>query len=49
MPVRTSEAVWRGDIQKGAGTLGLGSGAWERAYSFRSRFHEDERTQSNPV
>lgn len=48
MPVRTSRAVWRGDVQKGEGTLGLGSGAWEGPYSFRSRFHEEEPKQSNP-
>lgn len=48
MPVRTSEAVWRGGVQKGEGTLGLGSGAWEGPYSFRSRFRDEEPKQSNP-
>lgn len=48
MPVRTSTAVWRGDVQKGEGTMGLGSGAWEGKYSFRSRFREEEPKQSNP-
>ncbi len=37
MPVRTSDAEWRGDIRQGEGHLKLGSGAYEGNYSFRSR------------
>lgn len=48
MPVRSSEATWRGDLQDGEGEMALGSGAWRGGYSFRSRFHEDEPSQSNP-
>lgn len=48
MPVRTSEATWRGGLQDGDGEMALGSGSWRGGYSFRSRFHEDEPTRSNP-
>jgi osmotically inducible protein OsmC len=37
MPVRKSEAVWEGGF-KGKGSMKLGSGAYEGAYSFASRF-----------
>lgn len=40
MPARTSEAVWEGDLKSGHGTMKLGSGAWQGAYSFASRFGE---------
>jgi osmotically inducible protein OsmC len=38
MPVRKAAAVWRGGLQDGGGTVALGSGAYEGAYSFKSRF-----------
>lgn len=44
MPVRTSEAVWEGNLQQGKGTVKLGSGAFEGAYSFSSRFEEGPGT-----
>ena len=40
MPVRKSEAVWEGDLMNGKGTMKVGSGAFEGAYSFKSRFEE---------
>lgn len=40
MPVRTSEAVWEGDLKSGKGTMKLGSGAWQGTYSFASRFQD---------
>ena len=43
---RTATAVWRGDLQGGDGTMALGSGAWEGAYTYKSRF--EEGTGSNP-
>ena len=46
MPVRSSEAEWRGDLRAGKGTMKLGSGAYEGAYSFPSRFEAGEG--SNP-
>lgn len=48
MPIRTSEATWRGGVRDGDGEMALGSGSWRGGYSFRSRFREDEPTQSNP-
>lgn len=44
MPVRTSKAVWRGDLKGGDGTVALGSGAFEGPYSFPSRFEEGPGT-----
>jgi lipoyl-dependent peroxiredoxin len=38
MPTRTSQAVWKGDLFQGKGTMKFGSGAFEGAYSFSSRF-----------
>jgi lipoyl-dependent peroxiredoxin len=46
MAVRTAKAVWNGDLQKGNGTMALGSGAFEGQYSFSSRF--EEGTGTNP-
>ena len=40
MPARTSEARWEGNLKEGKGTMKLGSGAYEGAYSFPSRFEE---------
>jgi osmotically inducible protein OsmC len=38
MPVRNADAVWEGTVFKGKGRMKLGSGAFEGAYSFSSRF-----------
>ena len=46
MPVRTAEAGWNGTLTEGAGRMKLGSGAFEGAYSFRSRM--EEGTGTNP-
>lgn len=40
MPARNAQAVWKGDLQTGSGTLKLGSGAYEGQYSYKSRFEE---------
>lgn len=48
MPVRSSEATWRGNVRDGDGEMVLGSGAWRGGYSFRSRFEDDEPEQANP-
>lgn len=40
MPTRRAEAQWNGDLKGGQGTMALGSGAYEGAYSFGSRFEE---------
>lgn len=44
MPARSSEAVWEGDLKSGKGTMKLGSGAWQGAYSFASRFGDSGGT-----
>ena len=46
MPDRTGKAVWEGTLREGKGTVALGSGAFEGAYSFASRF--EEGTGTNP-
>ena len=38
MITRTASAVWRGNLAQGKGAVKLGSGAFEGAYSFTSRF-----------
>lgn len=40
MAVRTADAVWNGSLKEGNGTMKFGSGAFEGAYSFASRFAE---------
>jgi osmotically inducible protein OsmC len=44
MPVRTSEAEWKGNLLQGQGTMKLGSGAFEGKYSFPSRFESGQGT-----
>lgn len=44
MAVRKSEAVWQGTLKEGAGTMRLGSGAYQGAYSYSSRFEEGSGT-----
>ena len=44
MAVRTAEAEWKGSIRDGAGTMKVGSGTVEGAYSFPSRFEEGKGT-----
>ncbi len=45
---RKAEAEWNGSITEGKGKVKLGSGAFEGAYSFKSRFSEDEENATNP-
>jgi len=44
MTVRTAEAEWIGTLKQGAGRLRLGSGVFEGAYSFPSRFENGPGT-----
>jgi len=44
MPVRSSSAVWNGNLLQGSGTMKVGSGAYEGAYSFPSRFESGKGT-----
>jgi osmotically inducible protein OsmC len=46
MAIRKAEAVWEGNLRAGKGSVKLGSGAFEGAYSFASRF--EEGTGTNP-
>jgi len=46
MPTRSADATWTGNLPDGEGTMRLQSGAYEGAYSFRSRFEEGDG--SNP-
>ena len=46
---RKAEADWNGGIIDGNGKVKLGSGAFEGAYSFNSRFSEDkDQATTNP-
>jgi len=40
MPVRKSEAVWRGTLKEGSGRMRLASGLYEGPYTYSSRFEE---------
>jgi osmotically inducible protein OsmC len=44
MPVRSARAQWNGGFPKGDGSLKLGSGSFEGAYSFSSRFENGQGT-----
>lgn len=44
MAVRKSSAVWKGTLREGSGTMKLGSGAYEGAYTYASRFEEGPGT-----
>lgn len=46
MPERSAEATWKGNLSDGNGTMKLETGAYEGAYSFRSRF--EDGAGSNP-
>lgn len=46
MPVSNASAVWNGNLKNGKGTMELGSGAYEGAYSFKTRF--EDSSGSNP-
>src|SRR2546423_2304640 len=47
MPTRTAEAEWKGKLAEGSGRLRVGSGAFDGAYSFKSRFEEGQ-SATNP-
>ena len=44
MAIRTAKAQWNGNLMEGNGTMALGSGAYQGAYSFQSRFEEAKGT-----
>jgi lipoyl-dependent peroxiredoxin len=40
MPTSNAHAKWEGTLQKGKGTMSVGSGAFEGAYSYATRFED---------
>lgn len=44
MPVRHAEAVWRGSLREGEGTMRFGDGLFDGGYSVPSRFEEGSGT-----
>lgn len=46
MPQRKADAIWKGDLKGGKGTMKFGSGAFKGSYTFASRF--EEGTGTNP-
>jgi lipoyl-dependent peroxiredoxin len=46
MPTRNAHAEWKGPIDSGEGRMTFGSGAFDGAYSFRSRMQDG--TGTNP-
>jgi lipoyl-dependent peroxiredoxin len=44
MPTRNAHAEWNGSISEGSGRMQFGSGAFEGAYSFKSRMEEGPGT-----
>jgi osmotically inducible protein OsmC len=44
MTIRTADAYWEGSLKDGKGKMSLGSGTFEGAYSFSSRFEEGKGT-----
>jgi osmotically inducible protein OsmC len=44
MAIRQAEAEWKGNLKDGKGSMKLGSGALQGAYSFSSRFEEGSGT-----
>lgn len=44
MKIRTASAKWEGSLRDGSGVMSFGSGAFEGAYSFASRFEDGEGT-----
>jgi len=44
MAIRSSSAEWKGTLKEGAGTMKLGSGAYEGPYTYASRFESGPGT-----
>ena len=44
MTIRNASAVWNGTLKEGKGLMRLGSGAFEGAFSFGSRFENEPGT-----
>jgi osmotically inducible protein OsmC len=44
MAVRSGSAEWHGNVESGSGTVTVGDGVFEGAYSYDSRFDEGKGT-----
>jgi osmotically inducible protein OsmC len=44
MPTRNADAVWEGSLKDGKGTMKVGSGAFEGAYTWSSRYENGKGT-----
>ena len=44
MAIRASSAIWKGNLTEGSGSMRLGSGAYEGAFSRASRFEDGAGT-----
>lgn len=44
MPTRSGNAVWKGDLKNGTGTVSVESGTFEADYNFASRFETGDKT-----
>ena len=44
MTIKSANAIWNGTVDKGSGTMTLGSGAFEGSYTFASRFENGKGT-----
>jgi osmotically inducible protein OsmC len=44
MAIRESSATWKGDLKEGKGNVHLGSGVFEGAYTYDSRFEDGPGT-----
>ena len=49
MPIRAAEAEWNGNLLHGHGTMKLGGGSFEGAYSFTSRFEDGTGTNQEEL
>lgn len=47
MPVRKAEAVWKGNLTEGGGSVKVGSGLMEAQYTWKARA-EEESGKTNP-
>ena len=47
MPIHKAEADWHGTFDDGEGEMRLGSGAFEGAYSYRSRLRRRRRCRAS--
>ncbi len=49
MPIRTASAVWDGNLKDGQGRMKLGSGAFDGAFSYATRFGDEPGTNPDEL